>query len=83
MHAARFCPQIGLQLREDGTTMGTVQQFVARLELSASQIRACLRTHDALVAQVGTGRTQLFIVRARGMTALRRRAAHASDSCSP
>lgn len=82
MHATRFRSHIGLRLGEDGPTMGTVQQFADRLGLSPSDVRACLRRHDALVARMGDGLTQVLVVRARGMTALRRRASRSTDSCS-
>lgn len=59
--------------------MGTAQQFADRLGLSPSAVRACLRHHDALVARMGSGVTQLLVVRNRGIAALVRRAA-ASDS---
>lgn len=83
MHATRFRPHIGLRLGEDGPTLGTLQQFADRLDLPPSVIRACLRHHDALVAQMGSGMTQLLVVRDRGIAALVRRAAGSSDSCSP
>jgi hypothetical protein len=83
MHAARFPPSVGLRLSDDGPTMGTVQQFADRLGLSPSAVRACLRHHDALVARMGSGVTQLLVVRDRGIAALVRRATGSSDSCSP
>lgn len=59
--------------------MGTAQQFADRLGLSPSAVRACLRRHDAPVARMGSGITQLLVVWDRGVAAFFRRAA-ASDS---
>lgn len=50
MPPTRFPPRVGLLLSEDGTTMGTVQQFADRLGLSESAVRACLHDHEAVVS---------------------------------
>lgn len=83
MHTARFPPRVGLRIGDDGPTLGTLQQFADRLDLSPSEVRTCLRHHDALVAQMGSGMTQLLVVRDRGIAALVRHSARRSDSCSP